>query len=152
MAGTISIKMSDFDGFINAMLNNFTTENIANMKEATKKAASFGTKKVKEEASNVNVGSGEYAHVGLKQKGRYINSWTNKKVNETAYTIEYNVYSKKYYMLTHLLEYGHEKVLFGVRMAGERVRGYPHISIAEKATEDEFVQYVVTGVERYDSI
>lgn len=151
MSSSITIKMGDLETTLENMISSLSAESIEKMKKSAAKAARYGTSKVKEEANNVKVGTGKYAHEGLIKTGKYAKSWQSKKVNETAISIEYNVYSKKYYMLTHLLEFGHEKVLWGKRMAGQRVRGYPHIEPAERATANEFQKYVLTEMERYDS-
>ena len=146
-----TIDVSSVSNTLFGILDDYSAMAIKQMKDATQKAAVFGANEVKKDARKIKVGTGDHTHTGLKKTGKYIKSWTYKKTNETSMSVEYHIYSKKYYMLTHLLEYGHEKVLFGKRMAGERVRGYPHISKAQITTENEFANYVITGLEKYDS-
>ena len=60
------------------------------------------------------------------QTGRYAKSWSHKKVAEDNFGIEEVVYNRKYYRLTHLLEYGHANA-----RGGGRTPAHPHIKRAE---------------------
>lgn len=70
--------------------------------------------------------------------GKYKRGWT-VTFNQLRYGLEATVHNKVY-MLTHLLESGHSKWLWG-RPTGENVRAFPHIAgvneEAQKMLEDE---------------
>ena len=57
--------------------------------------------------------------------GKYKRGWTIQ-FNQLRYGLEAIVHNKLY-MLTHLLESGHSKWLWG-RPTGDRVRAFPHIA------------------------
>lgn len=70
--------------------------------------------------------------------GGYKKSWAVKKERETAHQLHLIVHSKNRYQLAHLLEHGH------ATRDGGRVKGQPHISLAEeigiKQLEDDIEQ------------
>lgn len=67
--------------------------------------------------------------------GEYSKSWTWDIVPVKRYIRKNVVYNLEHYRLTHLLESGHSKYLWG-RATGGTVRGYPHIKpVADKANE-----------------
>lgn len=81
--------------------------------------------------------------------GKYAKSWAMKvgkraKVGGTATVI---VHNKKHYRLTHLLEQGHAKVVYGHRLPGN-VAAKPHIKSVEQETIKEFEDLVKLGVEQ----
>lgn len=63
-------------------------------------------------------------------KGKYRKGWTIT-FNQLRYGIEATVHNKDY-QLTHLLESGHAKYLWG-KKTGDSVRAFPHI---EKVNEE----------------
>ena len=69
-----------------------------------------------------------------KRTGKYAKSWASKKTKETSDSIQYTVYSRTRYRLTHLLENGHAK------RGGGRVRAIPHIAPAEQAGAEQLVR------------
>ena len=64
--------------------------------------------------------------------GRYAKSWKVKTTAESANGLEQTVYSPNRYMLSHLLEKGHDK------RGGGRVRAIPHIAPAEEMGVEMF--------------
>lgn len=64
-------------------------------------------------------------------KGKYAKGWTTKSVSQNGRRVQVVVHNSTEYRLTHLLEYGHIKVLWGKR-THERVPAYPHIKKAEE--------------------
>lgn len=75
------------------------------------------------------------------KNGHYADSWEKKISFQNADEIRYTVYNKKHYQLTHLLEYGHEKWIFGYYTGG-RVDPKPHIRIAESHAKDQLVKEI----------
>lgn len=69
--------------------------------------------------------------------GKYAKSWKKKLSYSSAKENRYTVYSTKY-QLTHLLEYGHEKWIYGYYTGG-RVKAFPHIRPAEAAAEQNLI-------------
>lgn len=57
------------------------------------------------------------------------------------------LYNKKYGSLTHLLENGHEKVLWG-KSTGERVPGTPHIADVEKMIQTELPKEIEKALQK----
>lgn len=83
-----------------------------------------------------------------KRSGNYAASWAEKK-GETSRMSQYSrvIYSKApNYRLTHLLENGHAKVLWGHR-TGERVPGIAHIAPAEAVATENMVRYIKEGID-----
>lgn len=70
----------------------------------------------------------------------YANSWKKKQVYSSAKENRFTIYSKKY-QLTHLLEYGHKKWLWGYYTGG-RVEGKPHIRPAEEKAAKDLVNAI----------
>jgi len=65
-----------------------------------------------------------------KRTGAYWKGWT-RSMSKSGDQPEVMLYNKKYYRLTHLLEYGHAKA------DGGRVPGRPHIApAADRAAKD----------------
>ena len=76
--------------------------------------------------------------------GKYKKSWKKKLAYSSATESRYTVYSTKY-QLTHLLEYGHEKWLWG-DYTGERVKAIPHIRPAEEKAEQNLINKIKRGL------
>ena len=94
--------------------------------EALDNAAKTVSKKAVDELKATSpIGSG-------KKSGSYARGWTTKKQkNETI------VYNKTDYGLTHLLEYGHEIVIYG-KATGKRTRAISHIKPVEEMVQEEY--------------
>lgn len=74
------------------------------------------------------------------KSGKYKRSWKKKLAYSSATQERYLVYSSRY-QLTHLLEYGHEKWLWGEYTA-EKVQGKPHIRPAEARAEEKLISAI----------
>lgn len=77
--------------------------------------------------------------------GAYARGWTYKKEPAVALDHRAIVYNRDKYRLTHLLEKGHKKVLWGHRKGG-RVAGRPHIKPVEEKAQVEFVRRIKEGI------
>lgn len=96
-------------------------------------------------AAELNISSPE-------KSGDYKRDWAYKRdklVKSVAGTFRsFVVYNKAHYQLTHLLEHGHKKVLWGkkpVNVSG-RVAEREHIKPVETATVKEFEELVMEGI------
>ena len=92
-----------------------------------------------------------------------VTTWANQHPNseyskDWTYTIEplkrwsrkIVVYNEDHYRLTHLLESGHSKWLWG-RSTGQQVQGYPHIDPVRKKAEEHFERAVVKRIENINT-
>lgn len=68
---------------------------------------------------------------------KYAKSWKKKLSYFSAKENRYTIYSTRY-QLTHLLEYGHEKWVWGYYTGGT-VHGKPHIRPAEEKAEANLI-------------
>lgn len=115
------------DGLADAIikeLNQYEGQVVVETKRAVEKVAEECRKDISNNASVFN-GS------------KYAKSWKKKLVYSSAKENRYSVYSTRY-QLTHLLEYGHEKWIYGYYTGG-RVSGRPHIRPAEARAEANLI-------------
>lgn len=78
--------------------------------------------------------------------GAYSSSWTSEEKMTSRYSKNSTVYNENHYRLTHLLESGHSKVLWG-RKTGERVSAYPHIAPINEKAQESVIRKVEKGIE-----
>lgn len=113
---------------IGAELDQFYLASISDIQEAAKAAGKQAVKDLK------NTSPGE--------KKKYAKGWKMKAEN-TRTGANVTIYNNGYYMLAHLLEYGHPKT------GGGRVPGQVHIQPVEKSAmnqfENEFKRRVESG-------
>lgn len=97
MSFSITYDVKDnFDDFSKLIVE---TENV--IKKAGRKAGREGVNSIKEAAPV------EY--------GEYKKSWSLRDKSVIGGNFEWVIHNRKYYMLVHLLEDGHDKVLWGYR-------------------------------------
>ena len=77
--------------------------------------------------------------------GAYSKSWTSEQKMTSRYSKVDIVYNEDHYRLTHLLESGHSKVLWG-RKTGERVSAYPHIAPINDKAQESVIRKVEKGI------
>lgn len=75
------------------------------------------------------------------KSGDYKKNW-KMKIEKERLSSRIIVYNKRRYMLTHLLENGHQK------RNGERLEGVPHIKPAEKKAVENALRDIKKGLER----
>lgn len=118
----MNVKIAEFDQALQNILNTYSKETTDALKDEIKNAAEYCVERVEARAP----GGGSYA-----------SSWRDKKSYESPLDVRYTVYSKKY-QLVHLLEYGHDKWLWG-KETGEMVGPIPHVRPAVDATETQLI-------------
>ena len=118
----MNVSLAEFDTALQNILNSYSKEVTDVVKDEIKDAAEFCVEQVEARAPG---------------RGSYASSWRNKKSYEDPTDVRYTVYSKKY-QLVHLLEYGHDKWLWG-KETGGTVAPKPHVRPAVEATETQLV-------------
>ena len=115
------IQAKSMEIAINALMEQYVSDNAEDMKDEARKIAKETVKQLKQ-TSPVGNGTGEH----------YKDGWTSKVESENSVSIDIRVHNRKKPWLTHLLEKGHAK------RNGGRVPGIPHIAPAEKYAVEEY--------------
>lgn len=121
----MNVSVDNFADAIMKELEKYSTEAIRDTKQAVEETAQECLEEISQNAPG---------------DGKYKKSWKKKQARLTATESEITVYSTKY-QLTHLLEYGHEKWLWG-NYTGDRVRAFPHIRPAEEKAKQKLVERI----------
>ena len=111
------MKIYELDKAVEAELDQFFNASVEDMKEAAKAAGKAAVKELKASSPGT----------------KYPKGWKVYQENTRTGT-NVTVYNDGYYMLAHLLEYGHPKT------GGGRVPGKVHIQPAEKTAMNTFEQ------------
>lgn len=124
-----SISVNDFSGEITKIFKTWSDAAMEQTNEAVKEVA--------EESRDELKTAGSFKD----RSGKYRKGW-KITYNELRYGLEAIVHNKVY-PLTHLLESGHAKYLWG-KDTGEQVKGFPHIEQvneeAQKKLEEEIIR------------
>lgn len=112
------VSVNDFSGEISKIYKSWSVEVLEETNETVKDVANEARDQLKVEGDFKN------------KSGKYRKGW-RVAFTEMRYGLEATVHNKVY-QLTHLLESGHAKWLFG-RDTGETVQAFPHI---EKVNEE----------------
>lgn len=107
------VSANDFSGAVTTLIKDWSIEVVEQTKEAVVEVATEARNELKVEGAFQN------------RSGKYRKGW-RVTFNEMRYGIEATVHNKVY-QLTHLLESGHAKFLWG-RATGEEVQAFPHIA------------------------
>jgi hypothetical protein len=107
------VSANDFSGAVTTLIKDWSIEVVEQTKEAVVEVATEARNDLKVEGAFQN------------RSGNYRKGW-RVTFNEMRYGIEATVHNKVY-QLTHLLESGHAKFLWG-RATGEDVQAFPHIA------------------------
>lgn len=97
-------------------------------------------KETSEEAKQELQGVNHFSPNG-NPSGEYAKGWEYKQIQTTRLKTESVVYNEDHYRLTHLLESGHSKYLWG-RATGQKVQGYPHIAPVNDRAQENVVKKV----------
>ena len=136
MARRKTIKPVDLTSAVEELLNEYGAEVYEVMDDAIKDTTS--------EAVNDLHAVRDFSPVG-NPTGAYSKSWTSEERITSRYSKISTVYNENHYRLTHLLESGHSKVLWG-RETGERVSAYPHIAPINDKAQETVIRKVQEGI------
>lgn len=81
--------------------------------------------------------------------GAYSKDWTFEIQPVKRYARKVVVFNEDHYRLTHLLESGHAKFLWG-RSTGQNVQGFPHIEPVEKKASEHLENAIERRLEDID--
>lgn len=126
----VTASVDTFSTAILEALEGYSREVAVVAKEAVEETA----EECRQEISQKSPGSGPYGQ-----------SWKKKQAYYSHDEVRYTIYNDKHYQLTHLLEYGHEKWLWG-DYTGERVKAIPHIRPAEEKAEQNLINKIKRGL------
>ena len=129
------IQPEDLSYTLTAELSRFAGDTTEILEHAAEVAAAHAVAELNTESPNR---TGAYAKDWAKKKGSYARLGGIRKVI---------VYNKKHYQLTHLLENGHRKVVFGHRVGGS-VAARVHIAPIGDEAAREFEELVKEGIRR----
>jgi len=107
------VSVNDFTGAVTSIIKGWSTEVVEQTKEAVTEVATEARNDLKVEGAFQN------------RSGKYRKGW-RITYDERRYGIKATIHNKVY-QLTHLLESGHAKFLWG-RATGEEVQAFPHIA------------------------
>lgn len=123
------VSANDFSGAVSNILKDWSADVLEETNEAVKEVATEARDELKVEGNFEN------------RSGKYRKGW-RVTFTELRYGLEATVHNKVY-QLTHLLESGHAKWLWG-RDTGGTVQAFPHIEKvneeAQRKLEEEIVR------------
>lgn len=123
------VSVNDFSGAVTNILKDWSADVLEETNEAVKEVATEARDELKVEGNFEN------------RSGKYRKGW-RVTFTELRYGLEATVHNKVY-QLTHLLESGHAKWLWG-RDTGGTVQAFPHIEKvneeAQRKLEEEIVR------------
>lgn len=131
MASGVTVSIDGFQSAFEGIVEEFEKEE----EEKIKKAVSAGGRAARDQLRGVSVPGAT---------GRYAAGWRSKSENASYGGYYVRVYNGPLYMLTHLLENGHEMWVNG-RYMGRRVPAYPHIGQAADVGADKMTEVLKSG-------
>lgn len=119
--------MDEFQGAVTEILSKYSDDVMENVDEAVREVANDSRDELKVAGSFKN------------RSGKYRKGW-KVTFEEKRYGISAIVHNKVY-MLTHLLESGHAKFLWG-RETGEEVQAFPHIEAVNEEAQQKLEEEI----------
>lgn len=120
----MSIKVDNLANELTKTLQSYTDDVVEKIFKATKDYAEIGVTQLKNTIYPEASKSGSAKPITRRNWKRYASSWTTT-TKEGSNFIHVAIHNKKYYRLTHLLEYGH------ATRNGTRTREFRHIEPVE---------------------
>ena len=108
------VPSDSFYGEVKQIVKDYTDDIAEQMSEAIIETANYGKEQLKV--------AGDFKD----RTGKYRKNW-KVQIELKRLWVKATVYNGKYYPLTHLLESGHAKFLWG-KDTGEEVKAFPHIA------------------------
>ena len=130
----------DLRSTINSMFNKYGNEVNVVIDEAMKEVARESVEDLKAVRSFSSKGNPSV---------HYSADWTYEVQPVKRYTRMIVVYNQDHYQLTHLLESGHAKFLWG-RSTGQSVQGFPHIKPVEEKANEHLERAIERRIEEID--
>lgn len=121
------VSADNFQGSITEIFKTYSDEVLENVNEAVREVADESKDQLKVAGSFNNL------------SGKYRKGW-KVTFEEKRYGIAAVVHNKVY-QLTHLLESGHAKFLWG-RATGEEVRAFPHIEAVNEEAQQKLEEEI----------
>ena len=122
------VQIDDLASTVMKALEEYSAESTQILMEETEKSAKECAKDINQNAKSSFGGT------------KYSKSWKSKQTYKGKEDVRYTVYSTVY-QLTHLLEYGHRKFIYG-HNTGEYVDGKSHIRPAEQEVSEQLVDKI----------
>ena len=116
------VGLDDFGDELSKLISEYGKSVRINLDEAIKDTAKESAKELKK--------------AGTFEGKEYRRSWTSKKQPSKRLHVDYVVYNKEHYQLTHLLEFGH------VKQNGGRTRAFPHIAPVNDKVADRVISFL----------
>ena len=122
------VSANDFSGAVTNILKDWSADVLEQTNEAVKDVATEARDELKVEGKFEN------------RSGKYRKGW-RVTFTELRYGLEATIHNKVY-QLTHLLESGHAKWLWG-KDTGETVQAFPHIENVNKEAQRKLEEEIV---------
>lgn len=116
------IKPEDLEKALADIIDEYADDVISASQDAVETVAQAGVTRLEQEVRRAGIGGNKYVKSFKVKKER-------GRLGGTA------IISSSQYQLTHLLEYGHAKVVYGHRITG-KTRAFPHWQQAEQYAND----------------
>lgn len=116
------VKPEQLQAELAQIISEYSDDVIEKTSEAVGKVAEIGVTKMADEVRRAGIGG-----------KKYVNSFRVKK--ERGRLVSTSIIYSSQYQLTHLLEYGHIKVVYGHRVGGT-TRAFPHWATVEAYTSE----------------
>lgn len=132
------INPEELESAVKEILNSYSKEVVEVSRETVKTVANDCKMTIQNNVNKANI----------KGTGKYRNSWVSELESQNDYETTYRVHSEApYYRLAHLLEYGHEKWVWG-KNTGGRVDAFPHIRPAVRDMKKNFSAILKVGLKK----
>ena len=135
--GKKTIKPVDLSAAVEELLKDYGEQVFEAMGDAIKDTST----KARDELRSV-----KYFSAHGHPTGAYSKDWEFEERLVKRYKKQATVYNENHYRLTHLLESGHAKWLWGIK-AGGRVDGFEHIRPVNDKAQDYLIETVSERIE-----
>lgn len=135
------VNVEQFGKTMTSMLKDYTDDVVNALTEETIATSNDGCEILQETKQPDVSKSGSAKPMTRRKWNRYAKSWSVKQTNGNGY-IRCIIHNKKYYRLTHLLEYGH------ATRNGTYTRAFRHIEPIELYCENRLLKNIPKIIEK----